>query len=104
MDGVFQRNGIPVKMAYGGRLEINQGTPKQFKDLIGYRGTTIDPLELFISSGPHIDIRIYTNKFRNRTGECPGSSLLREKRGRGNDPSHEYMWFCFSRCDGKSGL
>ena len=51
MDGVFQRNGIPVRMAYGGRLEIEQGTPKRFKDLIGYRGTTIDPLELFISSG-----------------------------------------------------
>lgn len=51
MDGVFQRNGIPVKMAYGGRLEIEHGTPKQFKDLIGYKGTTIDPLELFISSG-----------------------------------------------------
>jgi repressor of nif and glnA expression len=51
MDGVFQRNGIPVKMAYGGRLEIEQGKPKEFKDLIGYRGTTIDPLELFISSG-----------------------------------------------------
>jgi hypothetical protein len=51
MDGVFQRNGIPVKMAYGGRLEIDKGTPRQFKDLIGYRGTTIDPLELFISSG-----------------------------------------------------
>jgi repressor of nif and glnA expression len=51
MDGVFQRNGIPVKMAYGGRLDIEHGTPKRFKDLIGYRGTTIDPLELFISSG-----------------------------------------------------
>jgi len=51
MDGVFQRNGIPVKMAYGGRLEIVSGTPKRFVDLIGYRGTTIDPLELFISSG-----------------------------------------------------
>jgi len=51
MDGVFQRKGIPVKMAYGGRLEIVQGIPQQFKDLIGYRGTTIDPLELFISSG-----------------------------------------------------
>jgi HTH-type transcriptional regulator, global nitrogen regulator NrpRI len=51
MDGVFQRKGIPVKMAFGGRLEIEQGVPKQFRDLIGYRGTTIDPLELFISSG-----------------------------------------------------
>jgi HTH-type transcriptional regulator, global nitrogen regulator NrpRI len=51
MDGVFQRKGIPVKMAFGGRLEIENGIPKRFKDLIGYRGTTIDPLELFISSG-----------------------------------------------------
>jgi repressor of nif and glnA expression len=51
MDGVFQRKGIPVKMAFGGRLEIENGVPRQFKDLIGYRGTTIDPLELFISSG-----------------------------------------------------
>jgi repressor of nif and glnA expression len=51
MDGVFQRNGIPVKMAFGGRLEIENGVPKQFNDLIGYRGTTIDPLELFISAG-----------------------------------------------------
>jgi HTH-type transcriptional regulator, global nitrogen regulator NrpRI len=51
MDGVFQRDGVPVKMAYGGRLEIASGTPKRFVDLIGYRGTTIDPLELFISSG-----------------------------------------------------
>ena len=51
MDGVFQRKGIPVKMAFGGRLEIENGTPKRFRDLICYRGTTIDPLELFISSG-----------------------------------------------------
>ena len=51
MDGVLQRNGIPVKMAYGGRLEIEDNVPKRFRDLIGYRGTTIDPLELFISSG-----------------------------------------------------
>ena len=51
MDGVFQRKGIPVKMAFGGRLEIEDGIPRQFRDLIGYRGTTIDPLELFISAG-----------------------------------------------------
>ena len=51
MDGVFQRNGISVKMAYGGRLEIEENVPRRFRDLIGNRGTTIDPLELFISSG-----------------------------------------------------
>jgi repressor of nif and glnA expression len=50
MDGVFQRKGVPVKMAYGGRLEISVNSPTRFVDLIGYRGTTIDPLELFISS------------------------------------------------------
>jgi repressor of nif and glnA expression len=50
MDGVFQRQGIPVRMAYGGRLEIENGVPRQFRDLIAYRGTTIDPLELFISA------------------------------------------------------
>lgn len=51
MDGVFQRRGIPVRMAFGGRLEIENGMPTQFRDLIAYRGTTIDPLELFISAG-----------------------------------------------------
>jgi HTH-type transcriptional regulator, global nitrogen regulator NrpRI len=51
MDGVFQRNGIPVRMAYGGRLLIENGIPGTFLDLIGYRGTTIDPLQLFISAG-----------------------------------------------------
>lgn len=64
MDGVFQRKGVPVKMAFGGRLEIENGTPQQFRDLIGYRGTTIDPLELFISSGL-TSISSYT---RSRTG------------------------------------
>jgi repressor of nif and glnA expression len=51
MDGVFERGGIPVKMAYGGRLMIRNRTPHSFIDLIGYRGTTIDPLQLFISAG-----------------------------------------------------
>jgi len=50
MDGVFQRKGVPVRMAYGGRLEITGNSPRRFVDLIGYRGTTIDPLELFISA------------------------------------------------------
>ncbi len=79
MDGVFQRNGIPVKMAYGGRLEIENGTPGQFRDLIGYRGTTIDPLELFISSG----LTSINNFARTKTGialanvrEVPGSAKI----------------------------
>jgi HTH-type transcriptional regulator, global nitrogen regulator NrpRI len=38
-------------MAYGGRLAVVEGEPTEFRDLIGYRGTTIDPLQLFISAG-----------------------------------------------------
>jgi repressor of nif and glnA expression len=51
MDGVLLRMGIPVRVAYGGRLRIEHGTAKEFIDLIGYRGTTINPLQLFISAG-----------------------------------------------------
>jgi repressor of nif and glnA expression len=51
IDGVLQRSGIPVVMAYGGRLALEGGKVKGFLDLIGYRGTTVDPLQLFISAG-----------------------------------------------------
>jgi repressor of nif and glnA expression len=51
MDGVLQRQGIPVSMAYGGSLLIRNGNAARFTDLIGYQGTTVDPLKLFISAG-----------------------------------------------------
>lgn len=51
MDGVFQHNGIPVKMAYGGTIRIEDRKPVEFVDLIGYKGSTVDPLQLFINSG-----------------------------------------------------
>lgn len=51
MDGVFQHNGIPVKMAFGGTIRIEDRNPVGFVDLIGYQGSTVDPLQLFINSG-----------------------------------------------------
>ncbi|NYT05922.1 MAG: DUF128 domain-containing protein [Methanomicrobiales archaeon] len=51
LDGVLQSHGIPVKMAYGGCLAIRDSRPEAFLDLIGYRGTTADPLQLFINAG-----------------------------------------------------
>ncbi|WOF16184.1 DUF128 domain-containing protein [Methanoplanus sp. FWC-SCC4] len=51
MDGVLQRKGIPVKMAFGGIVGLNNSKPLGFHDLIGYRGTTVDPLLLFINAG-----------------------------------------------------
>jgi repressor of nif and glnA expression len=51
MDGVLQRRGVPVKMAYGGRIAVRNFEAVEFVDLIGYRGTTVDPLWLFITAG-----------------------------------------------------
>ncbi|WFN34831.1 NrpR regulatory domain-containing protein [Methanogenium sp. S4BF] len=51
MDGVLQNNGIGVDIVYGGRFRIADNKPVCFDDLIGYRGTTIDPLSLFINAG-----------------------------------------------------
>ena len=51
MDGVFQHNGIPVKVAYGGTIEMKEREPVRFMDIIGYQGSTVDPLQLFIGAG-----------------------------------------------------
>jgi hypothetical protein len=51
MDGVFQHNGIPVKVAYGGTIMMKDKVPVCFNDIIGYQGSTIDPLQLFIGAG-----------------------------------------------------
>ncbi len=51
MDGVFQHHGIPVRVAYGGTISIEKKKPVRFVDLIGYQGSTVDPLQLFIGAG-----------------------------------------------------
>ncbi len=51
MDGVLRDHGIPVKMAFGGTMEVADRKPVGFVNLIGYRGTTVDPLLLFINAG-----------------------------------------------------
>ncbi|TAJ45277.1 DUF128 domain-containing protein [Methanofollis fontis] len=51
MDGVLQRQGIPVEMKYGGRITIKGEETPSFADLVAYRGSSIDPLQLFISAG-----------------------------------------------------
>ena len=63
---------------------------RRFRDLIGYRGTTIDPLELFISSGL---TSIHDFLARTKTGialanvrEVP---RLGARRHRGNNPADE---------------
>ena len=51
LDGVLQKLGIPARLEYAGRIAIDGNASPEFLDLIGYRGTSVDPLHLFISAG-----------------------------------------------------
>lgn len=48
LNGIFQKEGIPVVSRFGGLLEIRDRKPVRFVNMIEYRGSTLDPLEVFI--------------------------------------------------------
>ncbi len=50
-NGILLKHGIPVVSRFGGLLEIADGHPLRFVELMEYRGTTMDPLETFIRAG-----------------------------------------------------
>lgn len=50
VDGILMREGIPVTSRFGGLLELREGQPVRFVQLIEYSGTTVDPLEIFIAA------------------------------------------------------
>lgn len=51
VNGVLLSHGIPVQSRFGGLLELREGKPSRFVQIITYEGTSIDPLEVFIGSG-----------------------------------------------------
>ncbi len=51
INGIFLNAGIPVTSRFGGLLEVREGQPVRFTQLINYDGTTLDPLEIFIKGG-----------------------------------------------------
>ncbi|MBF9017046.1 MULTISPECIES: DUF128 domain-containing protein [unclassified Oceanispirochaeta] len=51
LNGVFLKSGIPVTSVFGGLLEISGSRPDRFAAIINYNGTSVDPLEVYISSG-----------------------------------------------------
>jgi HTH-type transcriptional regulator, global nitrogen regulator NrpRI len=51
LNGVLLGHGIPTNSRYGGLLEIQEKQARRFVELISYKGTTIDPLEIFIRTG-----------------------------------------------------
>lgn len=51
LNGVLLKHGVPTTSRFGGLLELRNGRPTRFAEMIHYEGTTIDPLEVFIRSG-----------------------------------------------------
>lgn len=50
-NGILLEHGIPATSRFGGLMEMKNGKPARFVELIHYEGTTLDPLEVFIRSG-----------------------------------------------------
>ena len=51
INGIFLKAGIPVASRYGGIVETADRKPQRFQSLISYEGSSLDPLEMFITSG-----------------------------------------------------
>ncbi|NPV46270.1 MAG: DUF128 domain-containing protein [Armatimonadetes bacterium] len=50
INGVLVRAGIPLHSEFGGLMEIIGHEPARFTEIVMYRGTSIDPVEMFIKS------------------------------------------------------
>jgi repressor of nif and glnA expression len=51
IDGVLLKAGIPVNPKLGGVVQIRNGIPVRFTDVLTYVSTTVDPLEILMSQG-----------------------------------------------------
>jgi repressor of nif and glnA expression len=69
LNGVLLAHGIPAYSKFGGLLEVQDYRPTRFVEIIHYSGTTLDPLEIFISSG----MTDYEGATRNGSGRIGAS-------------------------------
>jgi len=51
INGILLSEGIPTVSRFAGLLEVADGQPVRFREMIYYDGTSLDPLEVFISGG-----------------------------------------------------
>jgi repressor of nif and glnA expression len=49
INGILLSAGIPATSRFGGLLELADGKPARFTEMIYYDGSSLDPLEVFIS-------------------------------------------------------
>lgn len=47
-NSVLFKHGVPINSRFGGLVEVRDGEPIRFAEVIHYDGTSIDPLEIFI--------------------------------------------------------
>lgn len=72
IDGVLLKKGIPVQPKFGGIVQIKDGKPLRFTDIINYADTTVDPLEL-LGSLDAVSVEMLT-----RTGTSKILANMRE--------------------------
>jgi repressor of nif and glnA expression len=48
INGVLLKHGIPIDSKFGGILQVKNGEPLRFVELIHYSGSSLDPSEIFI--------------------------------------------------------
>jgi hypothetical protein len=48
INGVLLKHGIPIDSKFGGILQLKNGKPLRFVELIHYSGSSLDPSEIFI--------------------------------------------------------
>ena len=51
LNGILLHANIATSSRFGGLLEVEQGKPSRFLEIINYDGSSLDPLEIFIRSG-----------------------------------------------------
>ncbi|MEQ8203449.1 MAG: NrpR regulatory domain-containing protein [Smithellaceae bacterium] len=48
INGIFLKSGIPINSKFGGILQMKNGVPLRFVELIHYAASSLDPSEIFI--------------------------------------------------------
>ncbi len=83
LNGFFLKHGIATVSRFGGLLEMLDGNPYRFTQIINYDGTTVDPLEIFIK-GQMTSVREACRMNHGTIGasfrEVPAEALGRVKR------------------------
>ena len=51
VNGILLKHGVPMDSKFGGILQVKDGWPLRFVELIHYSGSSIDPSEVFIRGG-----------------------------------------------------